>query len=53
MILIVTAISFTLLLGLYALLVKPFNAVRFLFGVRLKKRPEKKPGRTWLHLTRG
>lgn len=34
----VTMISFPLILVLYELLVKPFNAVRFLFGMRPRKR---------------
>ncbi len=36
--LIVTVISFSLILVLYALLVKPFNIVRFFFGMRPRKR---------------
>ena len=37
---IVAAISFPVILALYELLVKPFNAVRFFFGMRPRKRPE-------------
>ena len=37
--LIVTAISFTLILVLYELLVRRFNAVRFCFGMRPKEKP--------------
>lgn len=44
--LIVTVISFPLILVLYELLVKPFNAVRFFFGMRPRKRLAKKPGPT-------
>jgi glucan biosynthesis protein C len=40
--LIVTVISFSLILVLYDLLVKPFNIVRFFFGMRPKKRLAKK-----------
>jgi hypothetical protein len=35
--LIVTVISFSLILILYALLVKPFNIVRFFFGMRPRR----------------
>jgi peptidoglycan/LPS O-acetylase OafA/YrhL len=42
--LIVTVISFSLIMVLYALLVKPFNIVRFFFGMRHLKRLAKKPG---------
>ncbi len=35
--LIVTVISFPLILVLYELLAKPFNAVRFFFGIRPRK----------------
>jgi glucan biosynthesis protein C len=38
--LVVTVISFPLILGLYELLVRRFNAMRFLFGMRPRKRPE-------------
>ena len=41
--LIITVISFSLILVLYALLVKPFNFVRFLFGMRPRKPLTKKP----------
>jgi len=44
--LVVTVISFPLILVLYELLVKPFNAVRFFFGMRPGKRLAKKPGPT-------
>jgi surface polysaccharide O-acyltransferase-like enzyme len=44
--LIVTVISFALILGLYQLLVRPIGAVRFFFGMRPKKRPEKNANRT-------
>lgn len=44
--LVVTVISFPLILVLYELLVKPFNAVRFFFGMRPGKRIAKKPGPT-------
>ncbi len=44
--LIVTVISFSLILVLYELLVKPFNAVRFLLGMRPRKRLAKKPDPT-------
>jgi glucan biosynthesis protein C len=37
--LIVTVISFSLILLLYALLVNPFNIVRFFFGMRPRKQP--------------
>jgi hypothetical protein len=40
--LIVTVISFSLILILYELLVKPFNVVRFFFGMRPRKRSAKK-----------
>jgi hypothetical protein len=36
---IVVVVSFPLILALYALLVRPFNSVRFLFGMRPKRRP--------------
>ena len=39
--LIVAVISFPLILVLYELPVKPFNAVRFFFGMRPRKRLEK------------
>ena len=39
--LIVTAISFPFILVLYELLVKPFSAVRFVFGMRPRKRLKK------------
>ena len=42
--LIVTVISFSSILVLYSLLVKPFNIVRFFFGMRPRKRLAKKPG---------
>ncbi|MCP4257708.1 MAG: acyltransferase [Planctomycetes bacterium] len=42
--LIVTVISFSLILVLYNLLVKPFNIVRFFFGMRPLKQLAKKPG---------
>ena len=35
----VTAISFPLILALYELLVRRFNAIRFLFGMRSKENP--------------
>jgi len=41
--LIVTVISFSLILALYELLVRPFNIVRFFFGMRPRKRLAKKP----------
>ena len=41
--LIITVISFSLILVLYDLLVKPFNIVRFFFGMRPGKRPTLKP----------
>ena len=44
--LIVTVISFSLILILYELLVKPFNVVRSFFGMRTKKKLSKKPGST-------
>ena len=44
--LVVTVISFPLILVLYELLVKPFSAVRFFFGMRPRKRLSKKPGPT-------
>ena len=37
--LIVVVVSFPLILLLYALLVRPFNPVRFFFGMRLKRKP--------------
>jgi hypothetical protein len=37
--LIVTAISFPLILVLYELLVRRFNAIRFFFGMRPKEKP--------------
>ena len=37
--LIIAVISFALIMVLYELLVKPFNGVRFLFGMRPKKKP--------------
>jgi hypothetical protein len=37
--LIVTAVSFPLTLALYELLVRRFNVVRFLFGMRPRKQP--------------
>ena len=36
---IIAVVSFALILILYELLVRPFNVVRFLFGMRLKKKP--------------
>jgi surface polysaccharide O-acyltransferase-like enzyme len=44
--LIVTMISFSFILILYELLVKPFNVVRSFFGMRTKKKPSIKPGPT-------
>ena len=41
--LIIAVISFVIILGLYDLLIKRFNVLRFLFGMRLKKRPQKLP----------
>ena len=37
--LIVVVVSFPLILLLYALLVRPFNPIRFLFGMRPKRGP--------------
>jgi peptidoglycan/LPS O-acetylase OafA/YrhL len=37
--LIIAAVSFVLIVALYQLLVRPFNMVRFLFGMRPKRRP--------------
>jgi glucan biosynthesis protein C len=41
--LIIAVTSFPLILVLYALLVRPFNVVRFFFGMRPRKRPAKEP----------
>ena len=41
--LIISIVSFTLILVIYELLVKPFNGVRFLFGMRPKKKPSANP----------
>ena len=40
---IIAAISFVLIMALYQLLIRPFNIVRFFFGMRPKKRPAKEP----------
>jgi peptidoglycan/LPS O-acetylase OafA/YrhL len=37
--LIIVTVSFVLIMALYELLVRPFNWVRFLFGMRPKKKP--------------
>ena len=37
--LIIAVVSFALIMALYELLVRPFNVVRFFFGMRPKKRP--------------
>lgn len=37
--LIITAISFSLILGLYELLVRRFNVIRFFFGMRVREKP--------------
>jgi len=39
----ITVISFPLILALYELLVRPFNVVRFFFGMRPRQRPAKEP----------
>jgi hypothetical protein len=39
--LIIAAVSFVIILGLYDLLIKRFNVLRFLFGMRLKKKTAK------------
>ena len=41
--LIIVVASFSLIMVLYELLVKPFNGVRFLFGMRPKKKPSARP----------
>jgi peptidoglycan/LPS O-acetylase OafA/YrhL len=40
---IIAAVSFVLIMALYQLLIRPFNIVRFFFGMRPKKRPAKEP----------
>ena len=40
---IIAAVSFVLILALYQLLIRPFNIVRFFFGMRPKKRPAEEP----------
>jgi peptidoglycan/LPS O-acetylase OafA/YrhL len=40
---IIAAISFVLIMALYHLLIRPFNIVRFFFGMRPKKRPAEEP----------
>jgi len=37
--LIITVISFALIMVLYEMLVRPFNPMRFLFGMRPKRKP--------------
>ena len=37
--LIISVVSFVLIMALYELLIKRFNIVRFFFGMRLKKKP--------------
>lgn len=44
--LIIATISFVLIMALYELLVRRFNWVRFLFGMRPKKKPSAKPARS-------
>jgi hypothetical protein len=41
--LIISPISFLLILALYELLIKRVNAIRFLFGMRPKKKPPAVP----------
>ncbi len=38
--LIISAVSFVLIMALYELLIKRFNIVRFFFGMRVKKKPK-------------
>jgi glucan biosynthesis protein C len=40
---IIAAVSFVLIMALYQLLIRPFNVVRFFFGMRPKKRPAEEP----------
>jgi hypothetical protein len=40
---IICVCSFTLIMALYDLFIKRINVLRFLFGMRLKKRPQKLP----------
>jgi peptidoglycan/LPS O-acetylase OafA/YrhL len=40
---IIAAVSFVLIMALYELLIRPFNIVRFFFGMRPKKRPAEEP----------
>ena len=40
---IIAAVSFVLIMALYELLIRPFNVVRFFFGMRPKKRPAEEP----------
>jgi peptidoglycan/LPS O-acetylase OafA/YrhL len=37
---IIAVVSFVLIMALYELLIRPFNIVRFFFGMRPKKRPD-------------
>ena len=41
--LIVVVVAFVLIIGLYQLLIRPFNIVRFFFGMRPKKKPAAAP----------
>ena len=41
--LIIAVCSFIIIMALYECLVRPFNIVRFLFGMRLKKKPSATP----------
>jgi glucan biosynthesis protein C len=40
---IIAAVSFVLIMTLYQLLIRPFNIVRFFFGMRPKRRPAEEP----------
>jgi hypothetical protein len=41
--LIIAVISFILIIVLYEMLVRPFNVMRFLFGMRPKRKPAAPP----------